>query len=70
MQIKGGVKMRCKSDVFKGDIVKVNGELLVVIDDMSSNNGNYRAKDKCGRMQLCNMLSTEVIKRGTDDIYV
>ena len=62
--------MRCNSDVFKGDIVKVNGELLVVIDDMSSNNGNYRAVDNLGRMQWCNMLSTEVIKRSTEGVYV
>ena len=55
--------MRCKSDVFKGDIVKVNGELLTVIDDMSSNNGNYRAVDNIGRMKWCNMLNTEVVKR-------
>lgn len=62
----------CKSDVFRGDIVTVAGTHYVVIDDMNSNNGNFKAKDSKGRMIWLNTLNIDVInkRKDTTKIYI
>lgn len=62
----------CKSDVFKGDIIKADGIYYVVIDNMNTNNGNFRAKDSKGRLVwLHTMHIDRVIKRkNTETIYI
>ncbi len=44
----------------------------IVIDTMNSNNGNFRAKDKHGRMTWLNTLSIDRIDKRKDNaiIYV
>ena len=62
----------CKSDVFRGDIVTVSGTHYVVIDDMNSNNGNFKAKDSKGRMIWLNTLNIDAInkRKDTTKIYI
>lgn len=63
---------KCKSDVFKGDIVTANDRHFVVIDEMNSNNGNFRAKDSKGIMTWLNTLNIDRIERrkDTESIYI
>ena len=62
----------CNSDVFRGDIVTRAGIHYVVIDDMNSNNGNFRAKDSKGRMTWLNTLNIDRIdkRKDTEKIYL
>jgi len=62
----------CKTDVFKGDIITVAGTHYVVIDDMNTNNGNFRAKDSHGRMFWLNTLNISQINKrnNTELIYI
>lgn len=62
----------CKSDVFRGDIITVAGQHYVVIDDMNSNNGNFKAKDSKGRMIWLNTLNIDAInkRKDTTKIYI
>jgi hypothetical protein len=60
----------CKSDVFRGDIVTVAGTHYVVIDDMNSNNGNFKAKDSQGRMFWLNTLNIDVINKRKDNTII
>lgn len=62
----------CKRDVLKGDIVTAAGRHYVVIDDMNSNNGNFRAKDSKGRLTWLNTLNLDSIdrRRDTSIIYI
>jgi len=62
----------CKSDVFKGDIITAAGKHFVVIDEMNSNNGNFRAKDSKNRMIWLNILNIDRIDRrkNTETIYI
>ena len=56
----------CNSDVFKGDIITKAGIHYVVIDDMNTNNGNFRAKDSKGRMIWLNTMSIDRIDRRSE----
>ena len=65
-------KYACNSDVFKGDIITAAGRHFVVIDEMNSNNGNFRAKDSKGIMTWLNTLNIDRIERrkDTETIYI
>lgn len=67
----------CKHDVYRGDIIRWNdnyyipeeGELLknyyMVVSDMNSNNGTFKAKDHRGQRHTFNTFSDRfiVVKR-------
>lgn len=61
-----------KKDVFYGDIVTAAGSHYIVIDDMNTNNGNFRANDSRGRLFWLNTLNIDSIdKRHNNDlIYI
>lgn len=63
---------KCKSDVFRGDIIVADKRLYVVIDSMNSNNGNFRAKDSKGRLFWFNTLHIDGVKKRKDNtaIYI
>lgn len=60
----------CKSDVFKGDIIRHQGKFFVVIDSMNSNNGNFRAKDSRGRLFWLNTLNVDGVKKRKDQTII
>lgn len=63
---------KCKSDVFKGDIITKDKKHYIVIDSMNSNNGNFRAKDSRGRMMWFNTLNIDGVAKRKDKtaIYI
>lgn len=58
----------CKRDVLKGDIVTKAGKHYICIDDINTNNGNFRAKDSKGRLTWLNTLDIEITKRRNKEI--
>lgn len=63
---------KCKSDVFKGDIITKDNKHYVVIDSMNSNNGNFRAKDSHGKLIWLNILFIDRVEKRKDQtaIYI
>lgn len=63
---------KCRSDVFKGDIITKDNKHYIVIDSMNSNNGNFRAKDSRGKLIWLNTLCIDKIEKRKDQtaIYI
>ena len=63
---------RFKKDVYKGDVIRHNGEEYTVIDTMNSNNGNFRAVSKNAGFRWFNVIHCpEIVRRSnTDCIYI
>ena len=55
-------------DVFKDDIIKYDKQFYIVLDEMQTNNGNFRAMDPHHRMIWLNteVNKIEIIKRASD----
>ncbi len=53
--------MNNSKTVEKGDIIKIHGKLLYVVD--VNNQGTYRCKDKHGRLVWCSYLGDPKIMK-------
>lgn len=53
--------LACACDVFRGDVIKVDGRRYTVVDDMSNNNGFFVAKSDKGYLTKLNTLEIEEI---------
>lgn len=61
---------KCKSDVFRGDIITIDGRHYIVVDSMNSNNGNFKAKDSRGRLTWFNTRNIDRVDKRKDQTAV